>query len=254
MWIYLLAPFLSLLPKRWRKAVPFFDLVPWHFGAVISGLVESLISLGALLYWYSISVTTWVSSALDSALSKSAPTGLSVNDVGFAALVVWATHPLTWAIAFFGIEGMARLCGALADMVLGIFPLYLVEKIYSKVLCRGELEATGTPKFSQSHASSYVSTVRDRVIAAGLSRVPDELCHTKSASEEFLEIRASRAKLDWDPPRVVRYEDRYYRLEECSRGAVPRPFVYKLRRLAAGVPGRSVLLYAPEEASVVTNR
>src|SRR5271168_4846489 len=107
MWIYLLGPFLSLLPLRWRKALPFYDAVPWRFSVILSGLVESVLALGALMYWYSVSVTSWVSRGLDSALSKSAPTGLTEHDVGFAALVVWATHPLTWAIAFFGAEGMA---------------------------------------------------------------------------------------------------------------------------------------------------
>jgi hypothetical protein len=254
MWIYLLAPFLSLFPERWRKAVPFHDAVPWRFGAVVSGLAESLIALGALLYWYSYSVTTWVSNALDSALSKSAPTGLSVNDVGFAGLVVWATHPLTWAIALVGVEGMARVCATFVDSVLGLFPLYVAEKVYSKIFRRGQPDGPVIAKFEQSHVSSYVGSVRDKVMTARLGQVPDELCIAKDDSEEFLEIRASRAKPEWDAPRVVRYEDRYYRLEECSRGRAPRPFVYKLRRLAAGVPGRSVLIYSPDEAPILTNR
>ena len=89
---------------------------------------------------------------------------------------------------------------------------------------------------------------------ARLSQVPDELCFAKNAAEEFLEIRAWRPKTDWTPPRVVRYEDHYYRLEECARSSAPRPFVYKLRRLAAGVPGRTVLIYSPDEAPVTANR
>lgn len=254
MWTYLLAPFLSLLPRRWRKAVPFYDAVPWRFGAVVSGLLESLIALGALLYWYSYSVTTWVSNALDSALSKSGPTQLTDHDIGFAALVIWATHPLTWAIALVGIEGIARVCATFSDSVLGLFPLYVAEKIYSKIFRRGVPDGPPSVQFSQSHLSSYVGTMRDKVITARLAQVPDELCISKNDSEEFLEIRASRAKQDWDPPRVVRYEDRYYRLEGCTRGPAPRPFLYKLRRLAAGVPGRAVLTYSPEEAPVITNR
>ncbi|HMD40512.1 MAG TPA: hypothetical protein VKH15_14605 [Candidatus Acidoferrum sp.] len=254
MWIYLLAPFLSLFPRRWRKAVPFYDAVPWRFGAVVSGVVESLIALGALAYWYSYSVTTWVSNALDSALSKTAPTGLSVNDVGFAAIVVWFTHPLTWAIALVGVEGIARVCATLADSVLGLFPLYLTEKVYSKIFRRGQPDRPVIAKFSQSHVASYVGTVRDKVISARIAQVPDELCVSKNDLEEFLEIRASRQKPEWDAPRVVRYEDRYYRLEECSRGPAPRPFVYKLRRLAAGVPGRTVLTYSPDETPILATR
>lgn len=254
MWIYLLAPFLSLLPRRWRKTVPFYDAVPWRFGAIVSGLVESVIALSALTYWYSYSVTTWVSNALDTALSKNAPTGLTDHEIGFAALVVWATHPLTWAIALVGVEGMARLCATFTDTVLGLFPLYLADKIYSKILRREHPRARNEPKFSQSHVSSYLDTVRERVLTAGLSQVPDELCVTSDSSDEILEIRAWRAKPEWDPPRVVRFEERYYRLEECSRRATPRPFIYRLRRLAAGVPGRTVLTYSPEETPVIAGR
>ncbi|HKN73858.1 MAG TPA: hypothetical protein VJW94_01675 [Candidatus Acidoferrum sp.] len=254
MWIFFLGPFLSLLPTRWRKSLPFYQAVHWHSASILSGLAESVIALTALLYWYSYSVTTWVSRALDSALSRSAPTGLSVNDVGFAALVVWATHPLTWTLAFFGVEGIARLCAGFTDTVLGVFPLYLVEKTYSKIFRRGAAEPAGTVKFSQSHVSSYVDTVKGKVLTARLSQIPDELCVAKNAAEEILEIRAWCAKLDWTPPRVVRYEDRYYRLEECARGPAPRPFVYKLRRLAVGVPGRTVLIYSPDEAPVTADR
>jgi len=63
-----------------------------------------------------------------------------------------------------------------------------------------------------------------------------------------MEILASRRKPDWDPPRVVRVRESYYRLEACSKCAGPRPFRYTLRRLSSGVPGRKVLLYDPEQA------
>lgn len=254
MWIYLLAPFLALLPRRWRKALPFYDDMPWRAAAILSGLAESVIALASLMYWYSYSVTTWVSRGLDMALSGKAPPGTTDHDIGFVALVLWATHPLTWTIAFFGIEGMVRLCTALTDMVLGVFPLYLVDKIYGKIFRRGEPETPGAPKFARSHVSSYVGSVREKVLTVRLSQVPDEHRMVKDDSGEFLEIRAWRVKPEWDPPRVVRYEDRYYRLEECTRGSGPRPYVYKLRRLAAGVPGRTVLLYSPEEDPVIARR
>jgi len=250
MWIYLLGPFLSLLPARWRKALPFSQAVSWRPAAILSGLAESVVALVALMYWYSYSMSTWVSHALDLALNGKTDPRITDHAIGFAALLVWATHPLTWGIVFFGIEGMVRLCGAFTDTVLGVLPPYLVEKFYSKIFRSGEPEPPYEVKFSQSHVTSYVGALRDKVATAKHSQVPDELCVAKNDSEEFLEIRASRAKPDWTPPRVVRYEDRYYRLEESSRSSRPRPFVYKLRRLAAGVPGRSVLIYSPAEEPV----
>jgi hypothetical protein len=254
MWIFLLGPFLSLLPTRWRKALPFDDAVHWRSAAILSGLAEFVMALAALMYWYSYSVTTWVSRALDNVLGRNVPTTITDHDIGFAALVIWATHPWTWAIAFVGVEGLTRVSAALADTVLGSFPLYLLEQIYSKILRSGAPEPARVVKFSESHLSSYVGAVREKVMSARLSQVPDEHYIPKNTAEEILEIRAWRAKPDWNPPRVVRYDDRYYRLEDCARGSGPRPFIYKLRRLAAGVPGRTVLVYSPEEAPVPANR
>jgi hypothetical protein len=253
MWILLLGPFLSLLPTRWRKALPFYQSVHWRSAAIFSGIAESAMAIAGLMYWYSYSMTAWVSRALDNVLNQNAASGITDHAVGFAALVVWATHPLTRVIAFFCIEGSWRLCAAFTDTVLGVFPLYLLDKVYSKIFRRGAPEPAGTVKFSQGHVSSYVGTMKEKVLTATLSQVPDELCVGKNSSEEFLEIRACRPKSDWTPPRVVRFEDRYYRLEECARASGPRPFVYKLRRLAAGVPGRTVLIYAPDEAPVTAS-
>ncbi len=58
MWILLLGPFPSLLPERWRKALPFYQAVHWHSAAIFSGLAESVVALSALMYWYSYSVTS----------------------------------------------------------------------------------------------------------------------------------------------------------------------------------------------------
>ena len=71
--IYFLGPFLALLPTPWRKALPFYQSVQWHSAAILSGLAESVVALTALLFWYSYSVTSWVSRGLDSVLSKSPP-------------------------------------------------------------------------------------------------------------------------------------------------------------------------------------
>jgi hypothetical protein len=82
--------------------------------------------------------------------------------------------------------------------------------------------------------------------------VPDELCFSKNGADEILEIRACRRKPDWMPPKTVRYKETFYRLEGSSDGPTPRPFRYRLRRLTAGVMGRTVLVYVPEETPVVT--
>ena len=254
MWIYLLGPFVALLPRHWRDALPFTASIRWRSATIVSGIVESILALVALMNWYWYSMSTSLSHLADLALTGKTATGTTDHHLGFAALLVWSTHPLTWLISFFGIEGMVRTCGALTDSVLGVFPLYLVDKVFAILSQRKEPEALGAPKFAQSNFSSYVGTMREKVVTARLSQVADEHCVIKCEAEEFLEIRACRAKPEWTPPRVVRYQDRYYRLEESFRKSGARPFIYKLRRLAAGVPGRTVLLYSPEEEPVIASR
>src|SRR5229473_3130255 len=66
--------------------------------------------------------------------------------------------------------------------------------------------------------------------------------------EALLEIHSSRAKAEWIPPRTVRIGDTYFRLEQLTQGNAPRPFVFRLRRVAAGAPGRTVIVYeSPRE-------
>ena len=78
--------------------------------------------------------------------------------------------------------------------------------------------------------------------------VEDELQRRREGEEEILEIFACRRKDGWIAPRVVKVDEAYYRLEENSTGSGERPFRYRLRRLAAGVPGRSVIIYKTERA------
>ena len=81
--------------------------------------------------------------------------------------------------------------------------------------------------------------------------IPDELHYTSEDSEQFLEIRACRPKAEWEPPRVVRYSDVYFRVERSVQTSGSRPFLYILRRLSAGVPGRTVLPYCPNPLPLV---
>jgi hypothetical protein len=253
-WLYIVGPFVSLLPRRWRNELPFQQVVPWHFSSVVSGLAEFLIAVLALIVWYSYSVTHWVSRLMDNALSKAGPIEITDHEVGFAALLVVATHPFTWILLYFTAEGMARVCASFADTVLGTLPLYLLEKVHAKLRGVKNARPLGAPDFGQSNFASYVSTLHDKIAASQFPVLPDELCSSTVNAEEFLEIRASHAKEGWDPPLTVRYGDSYYRLEECGRGSAPRAFVYRLRRVSKGVPGRTVLVYKPDPEPVVAGR
>jgi hypothetical protein len=234
--------------------LPCASTVEWRRATVLSGFAEAVIALASLMYWYSFYMTLMVNRGLDSALNgKMGP--VTDQEIGFTALVIWATHPLTWLIAFAGVEGTVRLVGAaFTETNLGILPLFVVDKIIGRFSGRSEQSAVKAVGYSESNFSSYVGAIREKAMVKGLKEVPDELCYSGSEPDAMLEIRACRRKADWNPPRTVRYGDTFYRLEECSGGSAARPFRYMLRKLSAGVMGRTVLVYSPEEAPVLLKR
>jgi hypothetical protein len=249
---FLLGPFLALLPKRWRALLRGRESIGWHTAGTLSGFGESLIALIAMMYWYSYSVTGWVSRALDAALAGKMGPGVTDQEIGFTAVVIFATHPLTWLIAYAGVEGSVRLVGAaFTENNLGILPLFVLDKIYLKLTGQSGPSAAKAAGYEQGNWSSYTGAIRERVRLSAAPLLPDELCLSKNGTDEILEIRACRRKPDWTPPKTVRYQDVFYRLEASSDGPGPRPFRYRLRRLTAGVMGRTVLVYAPEETPVL---
>ena len=250
---YLIGPILALFPRTWRRSLPSILQVNWRAAAALSGLLEGVAALLGISYWYSHAMTTMLDNASEARLANKLPPWVSDHDLGFAALFIFATHPLTLGIAYFGIEAAVRLLAALAsESALGILPLYVLDKLFGKMTGRADAKPGVAFESSQGNVASYVGAVRDSVANKFLPNVPDELLFIRSETEEILEIRTCRKKPDWTPPRVVRYQDTYYRLEAESRGTPPRPFSYKLRRLERGVPGRNVILYAPEQPLVLT--
>ena len=228
---FLLGPFLALLPRRWRDTLPFHESIDWRKASILSGFGEVVSALAAMIFWYSYSVTTWVSRAMDAALTGKL--GATVNDqeIGFTAIMIFAMHPLTWLIAYLGVEGSVRLVGAaFTENNLGILPLFVLDKTFLKITGRNGPGVAQAAGYSQGNLTSYVGAIREKVNSSRTPILPDELCVMREATEEFLEIRACRRKPDWTPPRTVRYQDVFYRLESCHDGASPRPFRYRLRR------------------------
>lgn len=247
---YLLGPFLAFLPQRWREAFSVRPGFPWRYSVIVSGLLEFALALLALVYWYSFSVTHWAQDAVYAAIQNGAE--INPNAIGFAGLAIMFLHPLTWLILYFGVEGMVRLCAAFTDTVLGLFPLYLAEKAYFR-FAPGKDSAAKNSAGSRHIFSSIIQAVQEKIIIARLPELPDELFFTRDEIGEILYIRSCRPKLDWNPPQIIVHDGQYYRLESSSRSKAPRPFTYTLRKLPAGVPGRSALKYSPELPPVLAD-
>jgi hypothetical protein len=196
---------------------------------MLSGALEILSAIIALGYWY----LYLMARALGALVEK-----VDEHQASAGALIVFALNPLTWLLFYFFLEGAVRLCSAaFTEMPYGTLPLYLLDRAVLLVTNRNP----PSPQLSApSDGQSFLGSIRERFL---LSQLPDELRYPTDGSHAILDICASRRKPDWLPPKVVRVDEIYYRLEELIVGKGPRPFRYRLTQLERGVPGRSVLLY-----------
>ncbi len=218
--------------------------IPWTGAGILGGLLEALVATVALVYWYSRSVTTWAANTLDSALRGGPEAQVPGQAIGLSALVLWALHPLTWFAGYFAIEGIVRFLAAVStERVHGSLPLVVADWCYGKITGRPpEGDALHTPT-GRAHIQSLLTTLKEKAMTARLPELQDKLVDYTESGSQMLEIRCTRPKSDWVPPRVVRIGKSYYRLEQALRENPPRPFVFRLRRLETGVPGRTVIVY-----------
>jgi hypothetical protein len=129
---------------------------------------------------------------------------------------------------------------AFTERTTGSLPVWIAERAWFAIVKPDEARMRETAK---EHAKSLADSVRERLMVARLEDVPDEMRFEQNGEEEMLEIWASRRKDEWEPPKTVRVDETFYRLEESRVGGGPRPFQYRLRRVGAGVMGRMVIQY-----------
>lgn len=246
MWRLTLATLLSPLPRRWRVALQPERGLPWISATILGGFLESLLAFVGFVYWYYLSVNTWAARAMDSALRNGPESAVPGQAIGFSALVLLLIHPISWLLIFFVIEGLVRwLAAAFTEQTFGILPLAFADWCYGKATGRpAEGDALHTPS-ARMQLQSFISAVKEKIIAMRLPEIADELLERFEGGEAYLEIHSSHGKPEWVPPKTVRIGDSYFRLEQLATGEKPRPYIFRLRRVAAGVPGRNVIVYEP---------
>jgi hypothetical protein len=176
---------------------------------------------------------------------------MTAHQIAGAALLVFATHPLTLLLAYVLGEGALRMLSAfIAEDARGSFPLCLLER--SAFLAAHPGEAGSIVQEVRKNFAAAVESFREQIMVARIEEVPDELLDSREGPDDVLEIGASRRKQGWDPPKVVRVDGAYFRLECVSvdRSFRARPFRYRLRRLEAGVPGKNVIFYTSGQGMV----
>jgi len=246
LWDFVLGPLLAFLPKRWRQRSILAREVQWQRAGTVSGIYEMAAAVVALGYWYMFEMSRLSEAGVQAAADGKLGPGVTDTQVGGAALVIFALHPLTWLLFCFFLEGGVRLCSAaFGEMILGTWPFYVVERLIFWTTRPQEAH------FSQTvsrNTASFAGAIRERAQQAMHKELPDELFHHNDGADDLLEIYASRRKQDWDPPKIARIGEAYYHLEKAWTRKGARPFCYELRRLAAGVPSRKVLVYhRPQE-------
>jgi len=212
---YLLGPILTFLPRRWRERI--FCTTPNRLAraTVLSGILEAVLTLVALVVWYSIYVTMTASALAHSSSDAAGAT----ERMGLFAYVRFWLNPITWVIAYFGFEGVLRSTAALSTgESYGTLPLFLLERLFRRA-------------------------TRPRAIPA-LPLVPDEITPGDAGCD--MKIASCRARPEWKYPFTIHYGGAYFQVvADMNLGAGPRPYVYSLRRLPPGEVARGLQEYHP---------
>ena len=252
---YLSAPFLVLLPERWRKRAASEDApTNLRVASALIGVVQCVSGLAALVWWYSWSVEHWANHIVANA---SAHADLQPYQSGLLGLTVIATSPITWLIALWSIEGIARiLAAAITSEVFGTLPLALIAGAISLIR---PADPPSTDAHSPSAAHGFAAFLRRRFSEKTHAVAPDVLTPFKDAHGELLRVAATHTKPDWEAGRILYIRGDFYRMDEFTArysGAtthpdrIARPFLYKLRRLEAGVLTPRTLRYDPPAAAL----
>lgn len=212
-WTYIAGPFLAFLPKRWRTG-RFQNLsVNWERATLISGILEAIAAIVALVVWYSIFVT-----GVGPAIWKYFPWPYA----GEVGLLSFYMHPFTWVICYAGFEGAVRmLAGLISEETPGTLFLVLIDR---------------AARFAQGKEwKSKPAPVRDKVDRHGLTGE--------------LRIASCKAKDHWKYPLTIRYEGEFFQVqgEEHFEAGRERPHVYRLKRLPDNEIIRGLEEYSPED-------
>lgn len=217
---YIFGPFATMLPRRWR--VKALAILPAQAGpaATLSGILESVVAIAALVVWYSIYVTLAAGAV---GHSSAVIPDQSANRIGAFVIVWFWLNPITWLVVYFMFEGTARsLAGLVIGEAYGVAPLWALERIWRLTERR------------RRNASADLPLVADEITPG------DPTCDMKIAS--------CRSKMDWKYPFAIRYAGAYFQvIASLDLGAGPRPHVYSLRRLPPGEIAGGLRDYDPAD-------
>lgn len=215
------ATFLSLLPKRYRAVFTQYEIP--GAGAVISGLLQTLICLGLLFRGYYAFVDMCMAQMPTDLLIRVAEKGGEPAIAAFGPMFMteYLFRVTTFLLLFWVIEGVIRTIAAIgAKETLPDLLLFLVAMLHTKI-------------DAENHERSMGARIRDDV--------------QLDPSGERLQISSCRPK-QWTNLTTISHEDELYELVREEKASAPRPFVYHLRKKPPTAVIRGIYAYDPNEA------
>ena len=215
------SPFYVLLPKRWRASARYGSETHLALAALISGLGEATLALIVLAFWYMLFLGMFNGVYVAGVLGHYKLSGTPTETVGVAGFIYLAINPITWVIAYFGLEGIFRATAAFTTgETVGTLPLYAMEFLWR--------------------------VARPKRKVPELPLVPDEITPGNAGCD--LQIASCRQREGWKYPYTLRYGGAYFQvIDEQYITVGPRPHIYRLRRLPPGEIARGLHAYDPTD-------
>ena len=195
---YALGSIVSFLPPRYRPRVD-------RSVGIVSGIVEIVVGEFLLI----LTAITWMQAKTDVDFrTASVVAGSSVFGSGIFVLVEFWLNPLHLLFFYFIIEGIVRTLAALAShQVIGFGPLYIVSSVHDRI-------------DKKRYERSLCPLVADEIV--------------RGEHDYDLKVYSCRPKLHWNPYMSVEFDGEFFQYFKEEYGALPRRFIYYLRRNPVG--------------------
>jgi hypothetical protein len=203
----ILSVLMTFLSPRYRA-----ESAKLRFAGIAGGLLQTGAAMGYLIYRFHIFF--WQRAGI---IGPGVDTPSNLPEVnattggGVFMMAEFIFNPINAFLLYLFFEGMVRyLAARVSDQIIGTLPLYAISGIHSLI--------------DKAKYRKYVGEL-----------VPDEVvCGTRKEGYD-LKIYSCRAKLNWNPYIAIEFEGVYYQYFKEEYGAVPRRFIYYLRKQPAEV-------------------
>ena len=217
---------LTLLPAGFRRRWPADWRGNLRASAVVSGVIQILLSISVLVFRYQRFVQAQFAQTDTRVLLAAAEKGgeTAIQSFGMAYLIAYVLTPLSLLLCYFALEGAFRAVAAVTTgEVVGTLPLVLLEKLIGR---------TGAFAVEKRQGA----------------RIPDFVFIPDTGDGRYdLGIASCRAKPEWNQSLTISFQDNLYELLDYVQDKPPRRHLYLLRRAPVHKVVRGLHHYDPEE-------